>query len=165
MHWFFIATTKKKEGALHTDRPVFEFPNHTAEFPNQWLGMFTFFHLKFRHTVLPNQNKLLCWEIGWCGLSWLAWIFKSNFHFLIRPYLEKLFSKSLMKLGDRLMTSKSERQRTSGPQKRSKTDFMYCRKFTLRPPRNLVKEFRDSGTLTVHVILLSNKHNNACVGW
>ena len=26
---------KKKEGALHTDRPVFEFPNHTAEFPNQ----------------------------------------------------------------------------------------------------------------------------------
>ena len=27
---FFIATTKKKEGALHTDRPVFEFPNHTA---------------------------------------------------------------------------------------------------------------------------------------
>ena len=91
---------------------------------------------------LPNQNKLLCWEIGWCGLSWLAWIFKSNFHCLIRPYLEKLFSKSLMKLGDRLMTSKSERQRTSGPQKRSKTDFMYCRKFTLRPARNLVKEFR-----------------------
>ena len=66
---------------------------------------------------LPNQNKLLCWEIGWCGLSWLAWIFKSNFHCLIRPYLEKLFSKSLMKLGDGLMTSKSERQRTSGPQK------------------------------------------------
>ena len=65
----------------------------------------------------PIQNKLLCWEIGWCGLSWLAWIFKSNFHCLIRPYLEKLFSKSLMKLGDRLMTSKSERQRTSGPQK------------------------------------------------
>jgi len=30
---------KKKEGALHTDRPVFEFPNHTAEFPNQWLCM------------------------------------------------------------------------------------------------------------------------------
>ena len=39
------------------------------------------------------------------------------------------------------MTSKSERQRTSGPQKRSKSDFMYCRKFTLRPARNLVKEF------------------------
>ena len=35
MHSFFIATTKKKEGALHTDRPVFEFPNHPAEFPNQ----------------------------------------------------------------------------------------------------------------------------------
>ena len=62
------------------------------------------------HTVLPKQNKLLCWEIGWCGLSWLAWILKSNFHCHIRPYLEKLFSKSLMKLGDRLMTSKSERQ-------------------------------------------------------
>ena len=25
---------KKKEGALHTDRPVFEFPNCSAEFPN-----------------------------------------------------------------------------------------------------------------------------------
>ena len=75
---------------------------------------------------LPNQTKLLCWEIGWCGLSWLAWIFKSNFHCFIRPYLEKLFSKSLMKLGDGLMTSKSERQRTSGPQKRSKSDFIYC---------------------------------------
>ena len=35
MHCFFIATTKEKEGALHTDRPVFEFPNHTAEFSNQ----------------------------------------------------------------------------------------------------------------------------------
>ena len=31
-----------------------------------------------------------------------------------------------MKLGDGLMTSKSERQRTSGPQKRSKSDFIYC---------------------------------------
>ena len=31
-----------------------------------------------------------------------------------------------MKLGDGLMTSKSERQRTSGPQKRTKSDFMYC---------------------------------------
>jgi len=47
-----------------------------------------------------------------------------------------------MKLGDRLMTSKSERQRTSGPQKRTKSDFMYCRKFTLRAARDLVKEFR-----------------------
>ena len=43
------------------------------------------------------------------------------------------------------MTSKSERQRTSGPQKRSKSDFMYCRKFTLRPARNLVKEFCGMG--------------------
>ena len=35
----FHRNNKKKEGTLHTDRPVFEFPNHTAEFPNQWLGM------------------------------------------------------------------------------------------------------------------------------
>ena len=33
------AAGKKKEGALHTDRPVFEFPNYTAEFPNQLPGM------------------------------------------------------------------------------------------------------------------------------
>ena len=31
-----------------------------------------------------------------------------------------------MKIGDGLMTSKSGRQRTSGPQKRSKSDFIYC---------------------------------------
>ena len=31
----FHRNNKKKEGALHTDRPVFEFPNHTAKFPNQ----------------------------------------------------------------------------------------------------------------------------------
>ena len=35
----FHHNNKKKECALHTDRPVFEFPNHTAEFPNQWLRM------------------------------------------------------------------------------------------------------------------------------
>ena len=52
-------------------------------------------------------------------LGCLGWpeFLKSNFHCLIKPYLGKLFSKSLMKLGDGLMTSKSERQRTSGPQK------------------------------------------------
>ena len=50
-----------------------------------------------------------------------------------------------MKLGDRLMTLSSERQRTSGPQERTKSDFMYCRKFTLRAARNLVKEFRGVG--------------------
>ena len=31
----FSLQQQKKEGALHTDRPVFEFPNHTAEFPDQ----------------------------------------------------------------------------------------------------------------------------------
>ena len=35
----FSSQQKKKEGALHTDRPVFEFPNHTAQFPNQWPSM------------------------------------------------------------------------------------------------------------------------------
>ena len=29
---FFITTTKEKEGSIYTDS---EFPNHTAEFPNQ----------------------------------------------------------------------------------------------------------------------------------
>ena len=49
-----------------------------------------------------------------------------------------------MKLGDQLLTSKSERQRMSGTQKRSKSDFIYCRRFTLRPAQNLVKEFREA---------------------
>ena len=34
-----LAAGKKKEGTLHTDRPVFEFPNHTAMFPNQLTSM------------------------------------------------------------------------------------------------------------------------------
>ena len=74
--------------------------------------------------------------------NWTALNFEVNFRPLIQWDSRGLFSKSLMKLGDRLMTSKSERQRTSGPQKRSKSDFMYCCKFTLRPARSLVKEFR-----------------------
>ena len=74
--------------------------------------------------------------------NWTALNFEVNFRPLIQWDSRGLFSKSLMKLDDRLMTSKSERQRTSGPQKRSKSDFMYCRKFTLRPARNLKKEFR-----------------------
>ena len=41
-----------------------------------------------------------------------------------------------------LSVSKLERQRTSGTQKRSKSDFMYCRKVPFRPARNLKKEFR-----------------------
>ena len=74
--------------------------------------------------------------------NWTALNFEVNFRPLIQWDSRGLFSKSLMKLDDRLMISKSERQRTSGPQKRSKSDFMYCRKFTLRPARNL--EFRES---------------------
>ena len=35
----FHRNNKNKEGALHTDKPVFEFRHHTAEFPNQWLSM------------------------------------------------------------------------------------------------------------------------------
>ena len=77
--------------------------------------------------------------------NWTALNFEVNFRPLIQWDSRGLFSKSLMKLDDRLMTSKSERQRTSGPQKRSKSDFMYCRKFTLRPARNLKKEFRGEG--------------------
>ena len=52
-----------------------------------------------------------------------------------------------MKLGDRLMASNSERQRTSGPQERTKSGFMYCRKFTLRAAQNLAKEFREAKIL------------------
>ena len=61
MHCFFIATTKKKEGALHTDRPIFEFPNHTAEFPNQWTGMVKEFCKR-----APQKSYLLSAE-GICG--------------------------------------------------------------------------------------------------
>ena len=76
-------------------------------------------------TAKPKQTSLLGNWLMWAVLAGLNFL-KSNFHCLIRPYLEKLFGKSLMKLGDGLMTSKSERQRTSGPQKREKFDFMYC---------------------------------------
>ena len=44
-----------------------------------------------------------------------------------------------MKLGDGLMASKSERQRTSGPQKRSKSDFIYCPQHVLALSRKLAK--------------------------
>ena len=54
--------------------------------------------------------------------NWTALNFEVNFRPLIQWDSRGLFSKSLMKLDDRLMTSKSERQRTSGPQKRSKSD-------------------------------------------
>ena len=41
---FFISSTKKKEGALHTDRPVFEFPNPgTAKDMDRQLLIFSFF--------------------------------------------------------------------------------------------------------------------------
>ena len=55
--------------------------------------------------------------------NWTALNFEVNFRPLIQWDSRGLFSKSLMKLDDRLMTSKSERQRTSGPQKRSKVWF------------------------------------------
>ena len=55
--------------------------------------------------------------------NWTALNFEVNFRPLIQWDSRGLFSKSLMKLGDLLMTSKSERQRTSGPQKRSKVLF------------------------------------------
>ena len=63
--------------------------------------------------------------------NWTALNFEVNFRPLIQWDSRGLFSKSLMKLGDRLMTSKLERQ-TSGPLKRAKFDFMNCRKSTLR---------------------------------
>ena len=39
MYWFFIATSKKKEGALHTDRPLFELPEKQRELPEHWNSM------------------------------------------------------------------------------------------------------------------------------
>ena len=58
MHDFFISTTKKKEGALHTDIPVFEFPNYTAVFPNQWLRMLK----RYIHFMAVNKH-----------IAWIKW--------------------------------------------------------------------------------------------
>ena len=51
-----------------------------------------------------------------------------------------------------LSVSKLERQRTSGTQKRSKSHFMYCRKFTFWPARHLIKEFR-----VLHIVKLKDE--------
>ena len=68
----------------------------------------------------------------------LGWLEKSHFTVLLTLY--KKISKSLMKLGDR----SSEDVRA---EKRSKSDFMSCRKTTWRSAQNLVKEFRDAAKL------------------
>ena len=52
----------------------------------------------------------------------------------------KIASVEEAKLGF-LYQNQSVRGR-QGLKKMSKSDFMYCRKFTLRPARNLAKEFR-----------------------
>ena len=78
------------------------------------------------HTVLPQTDvRRSDFVVIFFQLTqnWTALNFEVNFRPLIQWDSRGLFSKSLMKLGDRLMTSKSERQRTSGPQKRSKVLF------------------------------------------
>ena len=77
--------------------------------------------------------------------NWTALNFEVNFQPLIQPYSSRLINNFCWGGWALLSVSKLERQRTSGTQKRSKSDFMHCRKFTFWPARNLKKEFRVKG--------------------
>ena len=68
--------------------------------------------------------------------NWTALNFEVNFQPLIQPYSSRLINNFCWGGWALLSVSKLERQRTSGTQKRSKSDFMYCRKVP-----NLIKEF------------------------
>ena len=74
--------------------------------------------------------------------NWTALNFEVNFQPLIQPYSSRLINNFCRGGWALLSVSKLERQRTSGIQKRSKSDFMYCRKVPFRLARNLLKEFR-----------------------
>ena len=74
--------------------------------------------------------------------NWTALNFEVNFQPLIQPYSSRLINNFCWGGWALLSVSKLERQRTSGTQKRSKSDFMYCRKVPFWPARNLIKEFR-----------------------
>ena len=58
VHKFFIATTKEKESTVHTVRP-FEFPNHTAEFPNQLTCMVSVINLQIFPKKLSKMEACL----------------------------------------------------------------------------------------------------------
>ena len=73
--------------------------------------------------------------------NWTALNFEVNFQPLIQPYSSRLINNFCRGGWALLSVSKLERQRTSGTQKRSKSDFMYCRKVPFWPARNLGKEF------------------------
>ena len=74
--------------------------------------------------------------------NWTALNFEVNFQPLIQPYSSRLINNFCRGGWALLSVSKLERQRTSGTQKRSKSDFMYYRKFIFWPARNLRKGFR-----------------------
>ena len=62
-----------------------------------------------------------------------------NFRALIQPYSSGLLKNFCGGGWAWLPVSKSERQRTSGPQKRSKSDFIYCPQHVLALSRKLAK--------------------------
>ena len=73
--------------------------------------------------------------------NWTALNFEVNFRPLIQWDSRGLFCKSIMKLSNLLSECEIRTSEDVRASKRSKSDFMYCRKFTLRPARNLKKEF------------------------
>ena len=74
MHWFFIATSKKKEGSLHTDRPLFELPEKQRELPEHWNSMpwtiFLFCLAMFymRHKGHEKAAKVVNFAAKWLNL-------------------------------------------------------------------------------------------------
>ena len=78
------------------------------------------------HWGVFNQNIILFSWIGCFWLPWLAWIFKFNFQCLIQWDSRGSLNKKVGGYPEVLWAWKLERQRTSGPQKRTKSDFIYC---------------------------------------
>ena len=78
------------------------------------------------HCGVFNQNKISFGGIGCFWLPWLAWIFKFNFQCLIQWDSRGSLNKKGGRYPEVLWAGKLDCQRTSGPQKRTKSDFIYC---------------------------------------
>ena len=68
-----------------------------------------------------------------------------NFRVLIQPYSSRLVNNFCWGGWALLSVSKLERQRTSGPQKRTKSDFMYCSQHLGASSRNPLRNPRCFG--------------------
>ena len=67
-----------------------------------------------------------CCHFFHCTQNWTALNFAVNFRVLIQPYSSWLLNRFCGGWWACPSVSESERQRTSGPQKRMKSDFIYC---------------------------------------